>query len=50
MEKKQPEKNSNFKLKEKKDKTLASLSEVEYFLKNFKRYSNYIKLYKIIKK
>lgn len=36
-------------LKEKRDKTLSSLSEVEHFLKNFKKFSNYIKLYKIIK-
>lgn len=35
--------------KEKKDNTLASLSEVEYFLTNFKKCSKYIKLYKIIK-
>lgn len=47
MDKKTEKKKS--KLIQKKDKTIASLSEVEHFLKNFKKYSNYIKLYKIIK-
>lgn len=35
-------------IKEKKDNTIHSLSEVECFLKNFKSFSNYIKLFKII--
>ena len=32
-----------------KNNTIKSLNEVEYFLKNIKNLSNYIKLYKILK-
>ena len=32
-----------------KKNTLKSLNEVEYFLRNFKKFSDYIKLYKILK-
>lgn len=42
-----PPHKSNF--KEKKEKTIASLNEVENFLFNFKHFMNYIKLYKLFK-
>ncbi len=32
-----------------KKNTLNSLNEVEFFLRDFKKFSNYIKLYKILK-
>ena len=32
-----------------KNNTFNSLNEVEYFLNDFRRFSNYIKLYKILK-
>ena len=32
-----------------KKNAFRSLNEVEYFLHDFKRFSNYIKLYKILK-
>ena len=32
-----------------KKNAFNSLNEVEYFLQNFKKFSNYIKLYKILK-
>ena len=32
-----------------KKNTIKSLGEVEYFLRDFKKFSNYIKLYKILK-
>lgn len=35
---------------QKKNNTIKSLSEVEFFLRDFKRFKNYIKLYKILKK
>lgn len=35
---------------QKKDNALKSLNEVEFFLRDLKRFKNYIKLYKIIKK
>ena len=46
-----PSQNENNKLNFKKitSNTLNSLNEVEYFLNDFKRFSNYIKLYKILK-
>lgn len=37
------------KFKDKKDNTLKSLKEVEYFLENWKRALKGIKLYKILK-
>jgi len=38
-----------FNLKNKKDSAVQSLKDVEIFLRNFKKFSNYIKLYKLIK-
>ncbi len=35
--------------KKMKKNAIISLNEVEYFLNDFKRFSNYIKLYKILK-
>lgn len=32
-----------------KNNTVKSLNEVEHFLRNFKQFSKYIKLYKILK-
>lgn len=42
-----PKNKLNF--KKMKKNTVASLNEVEYFLCNFKKCCNYIKLYKILK-
>lgn len=42
-------KKKKFNLNEKKNNTIKSLSEVECFLRNFKKFSKYVKLYKIIK-
>ena len=39
----------NFNFKKITSNTINSLNEVEYFLNDFKRFSNYIKLYKILK-
>lgn len=44
----QPEKNK-LNIKQITTNTINSLNEVEYFLNDFKRFSNYIKLYKILK-
>ena len=41
-------KNSNF--KKIKNNTINSLNEVEYFLNNFQKFSNSLKLYKILKR
>ena len=38
-----------FNFNKKKNNTLKSLSEVECFLKDFSKFKNYIKLYKILK-
>jgi len=38
-----------FNFKKLKKNTINSLNEVEYFLSDLKRFSNYIKLYKILK-
>lgn len=46
-QKKPPKKNIDF--KKLKKNTCKSLNEVECFLNDFKRFSNYIKLYKILK-
>lgn len=35
--------------KQKKENTLNSLKEVEYFLRNFKEKYKYLKIYKILK-
>lgn len=42
-------KKSKFDFKKKKENTLRSLREVEYFLNDFKRISKHIKLYKLLK-
>ncbi len=44
-----PKEGKKSKFKDIKDNTLKSLNEVEYFLNNFKKFSNCIKLYKILK-
>ena len=36
-------------IKKLKKNTFNSLTEVEYFLRDFRRFSKYIKLYKILK-
>lgn len=41
--------NKNFNFNKIKKNTLNSLNEVECFLNNFHRFTNYIKLYKILK-
>lgn len=43
-----PKKNK-FDFKGKKEKTLASLNEVENFLFNYKHFARYIKLYKLFR-
>ena len=43
------EKSKKPNLKNMKKNGIKSLSEVEYFLRNFKKISKYIKLYKILK-
>ena len=42
-----PKKQLNFKTCKKN--TIHSLNEVEYFLNNFKRFTRYFKIYKILK-
>lgn len=44
-----PKKKKPFDLKKIKNNTCNSLNEVECFLNNFHRFTNYIKLYKILK-
>ena len=44
-----PPKNKNLNFKTYKKNTLNSLNEVEHFLRDFKHFSKYIKLYKILK-
>ena len=47
-----PENNSSkkkFDFKKLKNNTCRSLNEVEYFLNNLHQFTNYIKLYKILK-
>lgn len=39
----------HFDFKAKKDNTLRSLREVEYFLNDFKRITKHIKLYRLLK-
>ena len=41
--------NNKISFKERKEKTLASLNEVENFLFNYKHFMKYIKLYKFLK-
>lgn len=42
-------KKKKFDFKKMKKNAFNSLNDVEYFLHDFKRFSNYIKLYKILK-
>ena len=44
-----PKTNNKISLKERKEKTLASLNEVENFLFNYKHFMKYVKLYKLFK-
>ena len=44
-----PPKKKKIDIKKMKNNTCKSLQEVEYFLNNFHRFTNYIKLYKILK-
>ena len=46
-----PQKNKKNKIdiKKLKNNTVNSLNEVEHFLRDFNRFKNYIKLYKILK-
>ena len=46
---KNSEKKKKINFSQKKDNTLKSLSEVELFLRDFKKFKNYIKIYKILK-
>lgn len=48
---KPPQKNkkNKFDIKKLKNNTVDSLNDVEHFLRDFKRFKNYIKLYKILK-
>lgn len=43
-----PQKNK-IDIKKFKKNTIKSLNEVEFFLRDFQRFKNYIKLYKILK-
>ena len=49
MDKKKLTQKKKMDFKKLKKNTLNSLNEVEYFLRDFKKFSNYIKLYKILK-
>lgn len=44
-----PQKNKKLNFKTCKKNTINSLNEVEHFLRDFKHFSKYIKLYKILK-
>lgn len=44
-----PPKNKKLNFKTCKKNTINSLNEVEHFLRDFKHFSRYIKLYKILK-
>ena len=44
-----PNSNKKMDLKKIKKNTFNSLNEVEFFLRDFKRFSNYIKLYKMFR-
>lgn len=48
-QKKPPNQKKKMDFKKIKKNTINSLNEVEYFLRDFKKFSNYIKLYKILK-
>lgn len=43
------EKKNKIDIKKFKNNTIKSLNEVEFFLRDFQRFKNYIKLYKILK-
>lgn len=43
------EKNTKINIKEKKDNTIKSLNEIEYFLNDFHRFKRYLHLYKFFK-
>lgn len=43
------EKNKKITFSQKKSNTIKSLTDVEYFLRDFHKFKNYIKLYKILK-
>ena len=43
------EKKNKIDIKKLKKNTITSLNEVECFLRNFHKFTNYIKLYKILK-
>lgn len=49
QEKNNNKKNKKLDFKKLKNNTCRSLCEVEYFLNDLHRFSNYIKLYKILK-
>ena len=49
QEHKNNKKKKKFDLKKKKKNTIKSLTEVESFLRDFKKMSKYIKLYKFMK-
>ncbi len=46
---KKPNSNKKMDFKKIKNNTFNSLNEVEFFLRDFKRFSNYIKLYKMFR-
>lgn len=48
-EKAPPQKKKKLNFKNCKKNTINSLNEVEHFLRDFKHFSRYIKLYKILK-
>jgi len=39
----------NFNFKTHKENTVKSLNDVEFFLNNFKKFHNYLKIYKLLK-
>lgn len=41
---------NKFDFKTKKDNTIKSLKEIEYFLNNINKFSNYLKLHKMLNK
>lgn len=46
---KNTKKNKKFNFCEKKENTIKSLNNVEFFLRDFHRFKNYIKLFKFMK-
>lgn len=45
----QKKQKNKFDIKKIKNNTINSLNDVEHFLRDFNRFKNYIKLYKILK-